>query len=268
MGKNKKGAPSAAEQAAAKQAAPAEKPAKQETKKAEVKVVQLGDLEKLVNSRSVGSLDANHTADVLTGMRKMFFENKEAAKDFNIPQDSIGEINRITAMGHVALFATCVVMDQTPFAAAMRKNELEAILEAAEKMGVNINEKLLPAPDADGKIALPVDAEVISVDEKTKEKIKKEQAVAAEKIELDPTKIENEEHLKKALLQILVKGNGSDNIYDKLSTAVNFYEAYLGIQAGKSEDADAARTALKQKTRSDLLSEIASTLGECTFALT
>jgi hypothetical protein len=132
-------------------------------------------------------------------------------------------------------------------------------------LGVTIDMKALPEPKDDGTIELPSDA--VKVSEEAKKAAKEEQAAAAEKVELDPTKITNDEDLKKSLLNILVKGNGSENLYDKIITAINFYEAYLGIQAGKAEDPDAARAALKEKTRVDFLLDISHMLGKCTFTI-
>lgn len=263
MGKNKNKAASAAEQAAAQQAAPEVKEEKKDSTK--VSVIQLGDLEKMVGTRTIGALDANRTADVLTGMRSMFFENKTAAQDFKMPEESVKELNRITAIGYVALFTTSVVMDQTPFAVAMRQKQLDAILEAANDLGVNINTKLLPAPDADGNVSLPSNA--IEPSKEVVEAVKEEQAAAAKKVITDPTKIENEEQLKDSLLNILVKGNGSENFYDKVTTAINFYESYLSIQASKKENKEEELAALKQKSRVDFLTDIAHLLGKCPFSI-
>jgi hypothetical protein len=132
-------------------------------------------------------------------------------------------------------------------------------------LGVIIDTKALPAPKDDGTIELP--SEAVKVSKEAQKAAKEEQQAASEKVELDPTKIEKEEDLKKSLLNILVKGNGSENLYDKIATAINFYEAYLGIQANKAEDPEAARAALKEKSRVDLFSEIAHLLGKCTFTI-
>jgi len=147
----------------------------------------------------------------------------------------------------------------------MRVTQLEAIKEVAPMLGVTIDTKALPAPKADGTVELP--SEAVKISKEAQKAVKEEQAAAAEKVELDPTKIEKEEDLKKSLLNILVKGNGSENLYDKIVTAINFYEAYMGIQAGKSEDPEAARAALKEKTRADFLLDISHLLGKCTFTI-
>lgn len=267
MAKEKNAAKSAAEQAAAKQAAPANKTTKQETagNKSQVSVIQLGDLDKLAQTRALSGLDPNHTVDLLKMMHETYRLDPAAAQKLNISQDSVDKINRITAIGQVAILTNEIMIAQTPFAVAMRVTQLEAIKEVAPMLGVTIDTKALPAPKEDGTIELP--SEAVKVSKEAQKAVKEEQAAAAEKVELDPTKIEKEEDLKKSLLSILVKGNGSENLYDKIVTAINFYEAYLSIQANKAEDPDAAREALKKKTRADFLLDISHLLGKCTFTI-
>ena len=266
MGNNKNAAKSAAKQAA-EQAAPATKTTKQGTaeEKSQVSVIQLGDLDKLAQTRALSGLDPNRTVDLLKMMHETYRLDPAAAQKLNISQDSVDKINRITAIGQVAVLTNEIMIAQTPFAVAMRVTQLEAIKEVAPMLGVTIDTKALPAPKEDGTIELP--SEAVKVSKEAQKAAKEEQAAAAEKVELDPTKIEKEEDLKKSLLNILVKGNGSENLYDKIVTAINFYEAYLGIQAGKSEDPEASRAALKKKTRADFLTDISHLLGKCTFTI-
>ena len=266
MGKKTNAAKSAAEQAAAQQAAPKTETRGQETaNQSQISVIQLGDLDKLAQTRALSGLDPNHTVDLLKMMHETYRLDPAAAQKLNISQDSVDKINRITAIGQVAILTNEIMIAQTPFAVAMRVTQLEAIKEVAPMLGVTIDTKALPAPKADGTIELP--SEAVKISREAQRAVKEEQAAAAEKVELDPTKIEKEEDLKKSLLNILVKGNGSENLYDKIVTAINFYEAYLGIQAGKSEDPEAARVALKGKTRADFLLDISHLLGKCTFTI-
>lgn len=268
MGKNKNGgAKSAAEQAAAKQAAPASKTTQQKpADQSQVAVIQLGDLDKIAEARALSGLDPNHAVDLLKMMHETYRMDPSAATKLAIEQDTVDKINRITAIGQVAILTNEIMVAQTPFAVSMRRTQLEAIKEVAPMLGITIDiSKALPAPNAEGVVQLPSSA--VKVSKEAQKAVKEEQAAAAEKVELDPTKIESEEALKKSLLNILVKGNGSENLYDKIVTAINFYEAYLGIQAGKSEDPEAARAALKEKTRVDFLSDISHLLGKCTFTI-
>ena len=266
MGKKSNAAKSAAEQAAAQQAAPETKTNGQETaNKSQIAVVQLGDLDKLAQQRALVGMDPNHMEDLVGRLDDRFYKDPTAAKRYNIAQETVDKINEITARAMIALLANEVEIAQSPFAVRMRMSSLEALKEAGEAMHINIDTKALPAPAEDGTITVPYTA--IKVSKEAKEGLKQEREAAAEKVELDPTKIENEESLKKSLLSILVKGNGSENLYDKIVTAINFYESYLGIQAGKAENADEIREALKKKTRADFLLDISHLLGKCTFTI-
>lgn len=270
MGKNNKNAAqSAAQQAAAKQAAPetgktGAAAGKSATDK--IAVVQLGDLDKLTQTRALAGLDPNHTEDLLHLLDKRFYDDKEAAQRYGISQESVDKINEITAVGMVAMLVNEVSIAQTPFAIAMRRTQLEKLLEAASALNVNIDMKALPEPNAEGVIELPSTA--IKPSKEVKQKAAEERAAAEKKVINDPTKIENDDQLKESLLHILVKGNGNnESFYDKVSTAINFYESYRSLQASKEENKEEALAALKQKSRCDFLSEIAHLLGKCTFTV-
>lgn len=268
MAKNNKAAKSAAQQAAAQQAAPETGKAgnaSKSTKDDKIAVIPLGELDKLASARALAGLDPNHTEDLLHLLDKRFYDDKNAAKRYNISQETVDTINEITAVGLVAIFVNEVSIAQTPFAVAMRRKQLEKIREAALALDVDIDMKALPAPNADDVIEVPSTA--IKVSEETKKKAAEERAAAERKVILDPTKIENENQLKESLLNILVKGNGSENFYDKVATAINFYESYLGVKASSAENKDAELAALKEKSRTDLLTEIAHLLGKCTFTI-
>lgn len=266
MGNNKKAASSAAQQAAAQQTAPNNKTGKHEgAPESQVAVIQLGDLDKLAQARALQGLDPNHTVDLLKMMHETFRVDPAAAKKLGVSQETVDNINKITAIGQVAVLTNEIMIAQTPFAVSMRVSQLEAIKEVAPMLGVTIDTKALPAPSAEGMVELPSNA--VKVSKEAQQAAKAEQKAASEKVELDPTKIDSEDALKKSLLSILVKGNGSENLYDKINTAINFYDAYLGCKANAAEDKEAAHAALKSKSRVDLLSEIAHLLGKCTFTI-
>lgn len=264
MGKNtKKSAVSAAEKAAAAQAAPETEKKSQSTN--EIAVIQLGDLDKLAQTRALAGLDPNHTVDLLKMMHETYRLDPKAAEHIGIAQETVDKINRITAIGQVAVLTNEVALAQTPFAIAMRISQLEAIKEVAPMLGVDIDTKALPAPDANGVVNLPSSA--VKISKEAKEAAAEERAAANKKVINDPTKIETEEQLKESLLNILVKGNGSENFYDKVKTAINFYEAYLAIQANKSEDKEIKLAALKEKSQCDFLTDISNLLGKCPFSI-
>ena len=268
---NKKSASSAAAAAAATQKAPGtQEQAGNNTNNSanennKIAVVQLGDLDKLAQSRALSGLDPNHAEDLLHLLDKRFYDDKNASERYNIAQDTVDKINEITAIGMVALLTNEISVAQTPFAIAMRRTQLESISEAARALGVDIDTKMLPAPNEQDIINVPSTA--IKVPKETKKAMEEERTAAEKKVILDPTKIESKDQLKDSLLNILVKGNGNGNFYKKVETAINFYESYLGIQANKSENKDELLASLKKKSRADLFSEIAHLLGRCTFTI-
>lgn len=255
--KTKKQTTSAAAKAAADMAAPGSEK--------QVSVIQLSDLEKIKQARSLTGLDPNHTVDLLSMLNERFYRDPEAAKKYNMSKDAVDNINSITAVGMVAVLADEVSHSQTTFAIAMRKSQLEAIKEAAVALGVTFNEKMLPEPDEKDVIEVPSTA--IEVSKETKAAIEHEKNISAKTVVLDPTKIENEEQLKDSLLSLLVKGNGDSNFYNKVMTAINFYEAYCKVKANAAENKEEELKKLKEKTRCDFLTEIANLLGRCTFTV-
>ena len=270
MGKNKKNAaPSAAQQSVAQQSAPEVKTVKEETSRKstnnQVQVVTLGDLDKLAQQRALAGMDPNHMEDLVARMDDRFYKDPKAAERYHISQETVDNINEITARAFIALFANEVELAQTPFAVRMRMSSLEALKQAGEEMRINIDTKALPAPDKDGIVEVPSTA--VKVSEEAKKGLAEERAIAAKKVELNPTKIENEQQLKDTLLHILVKGNGSENFYEKVASAISFYESYLSIQATKSENAEEKLKELKERSRCDFLADISHLLGKCTFTI-
>ena len=272
MGKKKNsGAASAAQQAAAQQAAPetGQDPKNEASNKStskQVQVITLGDLDKLAQQRALAGMDPNHMEDLVGRMDDRFFKDPKAAERYHISQETVDSINEITARAMVALFANEVQLAQTPFAVRMRMSSLEAIQEAGEAMHINIDTKALPAPDKDGLIEVPSTA--VKVSEEAEKGLAEERAIAAKKVVLDPTKIENEQQLKDTLLHILVKGNGAtENFYEKVAAAINFYESYLSIQANKSDNKEEELQKLKERSRCDFLTDISHMLGKCTFTI-
>ncbi len=265
MGNNKKNAAkNAAKEAAAAQEAPQTKGLKEENKG--VAVIQLGDLDKLAQSRALAGLDPNHAEDLLARLDKRFFDDKSAATRYGISQETVDKINEITAIGFVALFVNEVEMAQTPFAVRMRKTQLENLREAARVLKVDIDTTLaLPAPNcSDDVVELPSNA--IKPSKEAKEAAAEERAAANSKAEtLDPTKIENEDQLKASLLKLLVSSGNNSNFYDKVVTTVSFYQAYLKVKANKAENRDEELAKINEMKTADFLTDIAHILGKCPF---
>ena len=231
-----------------------------------VEVIQTGDL--LNAARSGGKkagLSPDATVMALNGLKTMVHDNPNAAEYYGIGEEGVKKLNHFTLAGFATVLAIECAENKSPFAVAMLAKQPEAINAIQEYTGVSIDIKALPAPDENGEVKVPSSA--IKVTKEAKEGIKQEQEIATKKVELDPTKIENDDQLKDALLHILVKGSGNVNFYAKVATAINFYESYLSVQANKSENKEEALKAIKDKTRAELFSEIAKLLGKCTFTI-
>lgn len=262
MSKNNKGK-NPAEQAA-KKVSEQPAPAENKSDRKPVAVIQVEDLDRLAQDRAKSGLDPNHTVDLLKILHETYRTNPNAAKAIGISQEAVDKVNQITAIAQVAVLAGEMIYAQTPFAVSMRVSQLAAMEEVMPLIGITIDKKALPAPK-DGVIELPTEA--VKISKETEKKIKEEQEVANKKVELDPSKIKNEEDLKTAVLHILVKGCGSENLYDKIAAAIDFYKAYMEIQAANAENPEEAKKAIGDKSRGDLLLEITRMLGKCTFSV-
>lgn len=256
MGKNK----SAAQAAAENQQAP------KTNEKKGVEVIQAGDLLNAAKTggQSVG-LSPDATVMALNGLKTMVHDNPKAAEYYNLGEEGVKKINHFTLAGFATVLAIECMNRKSEFAIKMLEKQPEAINAIAEFTGVTIDTKLLPAPNDKGEVEVPSTA--VKISKEAEKGLKEEIKIANEETITDPTKIENEEQLKKSLLKILVKGNGNDNFYQKVVTAINFYESFLSIKASKSENKEEELAAIKAKSRADLLSEIAKLLGKCTFTI-
>lgn len=216
----------------------------------------------MFGQKSSTDLDANHTVELLGMLHDRFYKDPEAAKHTGFPEESIYKINEITACGLVVVMAEQITNGNTEFAARMRPTQLQSMIEVGASMGINIDaSKALPAPDNNEVVELPATA--VEVSEETKKKLAEEKAAAEKKVELDPTKITNDEELVDALKQIMIT---RPNLYQKIAESINFYRAYRGVQAnksGKKEDTEA----IKNMSNVEIFSEISELVGKCPLVL-
>lgn len=247
-----------------KTAAPAaKKPA--EAAPASVEVIDVNKLNQQLNSKSDTGLDANHQVDLLNGLKTFFHDDPNAKTRFG--EAVVEKIDGITAIGFVTVLVNEIVSAKTPFAVKMSSAQLGAITEVAPMLGIQIDSKLLPAPSADGTVQVPSNAVVVS--KKTKEKVKKEKAVVEEKPTTDPSKITNDEQLKKSLVFILCDTSASTRPYDRMVRATEFLRSVRSLEASKLANADESKTKLaeiKTKSVSDLLEDMRLLIGECPFS--
>ena len=186
-------------------------------------------------------------------------------------------ILRDALMGDVIV--TQIVNGVDTFAMIVRKDEQRylAIKSMLASQGINLPDfKALPAPTEEqlktaGVKLLPAESVVVPVtaDNVSKEAI--DQKKAEKKIEdshptTNPAEIQNEKQLAASLSNLLTSGNDGLNI--RVQRVINFYRGYLTIQANNAENKEEALAAMKAKSRSDMLQEIADIVGQCPFAFT
>lgn len=247
-----------------KTAAPAaKKPA--EATSASVEVIDVNKLNQQLNSKSDTGLDANHQVDLLNGLKTFFHDDPNAKTRFG--EAVVEKIDGITAIGFVTVLVNEIVSAKTPFAVKMSSAQLGAITEVAPMLGIQIDSKLLPAPSADGTVQVPSNAVVVS--KETAKKVKKEKTVVDEKPTTDPSKVANDEQLKKSLVFILCDTSASTRPYDRMVRATEFLRSVRSLEASKLADADESKTKLaeiKAKSVSDLLEDMRLLVGECPFS--
>ena len=136
MGKNTKGAEKkSAAAAAAKVAADnKENNANNVHSNTSIKVIQLGDLDKLAQQRALAGMDPNHAEDLIARLDDRFYKDPDAAKKHNITPETVDAINEITGRAMVALLANEVELAHTPFAVRMRMSSLEEIRKCGNEL--------------------------------------------------------------------------------------------------------------------------------------
>lgn len=180
------------------------------------------------------SMDRNHQVDLLKMAHDRFFLDENAAEHTGIPQGAIDKLNHINALGIAVCMCNEVKYGSSDFAVVIRKSALPELKEALKEIGVNFDEaKLLPS--ADDAEAVEVTSAAVTVSEETSKKLEEDaeaRAATAGKV-FDPTKIKNEEELKKALSGFLAM-NRDSKLMDSIMQCVNFYKAYRSIEAKRA----------------------------------
>lgn len=180
----------------------------------------------------VQGLDPNHQVELEKMMHERFYQDRDAAKKYNMTDEMVNGINEAVAIAMICTFANEVEIAQNPFAIRMRTSQLENIRQLAQNVGVSINMKALPQPEADGIIEIPSTA--VEVSEPTKQKLREEATVAnAATVDFDPLKIENDEQLTDALKQMMIK---KQNLIEKIQCPIAFYRSVLINRAANEEE--------------------------------
>lgn len=248
-----------------KTAAPAANKPVEATSASKVEVIDVNKLNQQFNSKSDTGLDANHQVDLLNGLKTFFHDDPNAKMRFG--ETVVEKIDGITAIGFVTVLVNEIVSAKNPFAIKMSSAQLGAITEVAPMLGIQIDAKLLPAPNADGVVQVPSNA--VTVSKETEKKVKKEKTIVDEKPTTDPSKITNDEQFKKSLIFILGDTSASTRPYDRMLRATEFFRSVRLLEASKLTNADESKAKLaeiKAKPVSDLLEDMRLLIGECPFS--
>lgn len=207
-----------------------------------------------------------------------YLTQKRWVENPNLPTTLVEGANVITDALMADTIVTSIAKGDETFTMLIRNDESKyiAIAAALNTFGITMPAfKELPAPSEDqlkkiGVKLLPAETKVVTVnkqniDKDVIEQKKKEVAVAKKNPTTDPTKIENETQLKEALQSLLM--NMKETPDGRIQNAVAFYQAYLELQAQKSENKDEEIKRIKDLSRPVLLKQISELLGNCTYAL-
>lgn len=264
---------------AAKEAANQQAPAASHEKKPQVKTTtKETTIEKVevINNPATKILSPDAKVAYITAIQKERDEIRNNNPE-NIPQAFVDGMSMIAQATILDIAVGEIVSGKSGLGLIISRNEANyARLSAmAASLGVTLpTYKSLPAPtkeqlekagfnniDANQTALVVLDNK--SVSKETKEKKKAEKAIEVKK-RLDPTKIENDEQLKEQLTMCFL---GNETPVLRVQKAINFYNTYLTFKAKKAENAAEEEAKVKAMSRIDMLREITSIVGECTFAM-
>ena len=197
----------------------------------------------------------------------------------NIPEDLKGMpqflsgMNVMTDILGIAIFAEEAANNDTVVHQIVNKSpKAYAALQLAAKMyDIDLPAmNLLPAPtveqmkQAGMEGESPEDKVVVTISKKdvgkkAQEKIAEEQKIVKSKPAESPTDVKDEKGLKAALINIFVKG---DRPVARAKKAINFYRAYLKLQA---KDKEEELKKIESMTDIELLGDVKSLIGDCPY---
>ena len=254
MSKNKNQAPKKEEQKKAPKAPAAapkavEKPAEKKVEKPAVKkeekvedaqVITAAAMnpETILNRRSRGGLSPDATVRALDLAHRVFVEERDP--DLQFPKETAIKVNKIVAVGILCTLADHATNGEDSFASVLNTQAYPSLASAAEDLGFKIPDiKALPAGTKEGTVMLP--ASEVKIPKETKEQLQKENQIRkGEKPELDPTKIDSEEGVKKALEYIFTISPGK-RMPDLLMNAIDFMKKFREHEAELAENTEEAK---------------------------
>lgn len=213
-----------------------------------------------LQSRAAG-LDPNHRMDMIRVMHETFRMDPMAPTHTGFSAEAVTQINKINAAMQVSALICELTLAKNEFTMLMPAPMVESIKSIGAEMGIHVNTKLLPAPDANGNVKVP--SKAISVDAETKKSVKEEAKIMEEKPELNPQKIKDEEGLRKAAIYVLADTKTNVRPYNRICAAIDLYYSWLYFQAAD----EAAKESLKSTPKATLFEQLTGILGKCPFSM-
>ena len=103
--------------------APAEEMTQGEVKSS-INVIDMGKFTESTRQNTAGGMDPNRQVDLMKMMHETFRIDPDAAAKYGMVPDAVDKINRITAIGQVALLANEIAFAQNPFAIRSESHNL------------------------------------------------------------------------------------------------------------------------------------------------
>lgn len=241
----------AAPKSAPKVAAAPEK--KEDVETAEIVTIPQAADPKNILSRKHSGLSPDGQVRLLDLARRTFVE--ETDPELQFPQTVRKEVNKIVAIGIMCTLADHAANGDNTFALVLQSQAYPSLSAAADAIGFKLPDiKALPAGKEEGTLMLPADS--ISIPKETKETLKKEKKIReGEKPELDPTKIDSEEGVKKALEYIFSTTSGK-RMPDIIANGIDFIKKFREHEAELAENTEEAKAKFANYNAGDWLDDI------------
>lgn len=206
-------------------------------------------------------LSPDKYVDLIKVQHETFRMDPKAAEHTGMSQEMVDNINKVNAAMQVSAMVCEVVLAKNPHNVILPQQIVDAMKLVGSELGVSLKTLALPAPDKNGNIVVPSTA--ITVEKETKKAIEAEAKIVNKLPELNPEKIKDEAELREAAIYILAetKTNPKPNV--RLNAAIDLYYSWLYFQAAD----EAAKEAVKNTSRVELLENLTKIVGKCPFSM-
>lgn len=208
-------------------------------------------------------LDANHRVELLGIATEIFKKDPKAAEHTGFSQEAVNTINKITATMTVQSLAMEAIVCKENFTMMLPVDQLKEIEAVCAERGIGIkfDTKMLPAPDENGIVKVP--SKALTMDKETKKAAVEEATIVEELPELDPSKINSDEALRKALIYTLADTKTNARPYDRLNAAIDLFKSYLYFH----ESDEKKKEEISKAERANLLHDMIVKVGSCPFSI-